>query len=47
MGFKYGDFPESERYYSEAISLPMYQTLSDSQQDSVIFSIMNSISSSL
>lgn len=27
MGFKVGDYPESEQYYREAISLPMYPTL--------------------
>ena len=27
MGFKQGDFPQAERYYSEAISLPIYQAL--------------------
>lgn len=36
MGFNQGDFPQAERYYSEAISLPMYQTLSDLQQDQVV-----------
>lgn len=36
MGFKAGDYPEAERYYAEAISLPMYQTLSDDQQDQVV-----------
>lgn len=36
MGFKPSDFPNSEAYYNEAISLPMYQTLSTSQQDDVI-----------
>lgn len=36
MGFKLGDFPESERYYAEAISLPMFQTLSEDQQDTVV-----------
>lgn len=36
MGFKVGDFPEAERYYSEAISLPMYQTLTENQQDEVV-----------
>jgi UDP-4-amino-4,6-dideoxy-N-acetyl-beta-L-altrosamine transaminase len=36
MGFKQGDFPQAERYYAEAISLPMYQTLSDEQQDQVV-----------
>lgn len=36
MGFKQGDFPQAESYYAEAISLPMYQTLSDAQQDQVV-----------
>jgi dTDP-4-amino-4,6-dideoxygalactose transaminase len=36
MGFNKGDFPEAERYYSEAISLPMYSSLSDLQQDKVV-----------
>ncbi|WP_412852758.1 UDP-4-amino-4,6-dideoxy-N-acetyl-beta-L-altrosamine transaminase [Ectothiorhodospira shaposhnikovii] len=36
MGLKQGDFPEAERYYSEAISLPMYQGLTDEQQDMVV-----------
>jgi UDP-4-amino-4,6-dideoxy-N-acetyl-beta-L-altrosamine transaminase len=36
MGFQLGDFPESEKYYSEAISLPMYPNLSEDDQDRVI-----------
>jgi dTDP-4-amino-4,6-dideoxygalactose transaminase len=36
MGFKAGDYPQAEQYYAEAISLPMYSTLSDSQQDQVV-----------
>lgn len=36
MGFQPADFPQAMRYYSEAISLPMYQGLTDEQQDSVI-----------
>lgn len=36
MGFKIGDFPEAERYYSEAISLPLHQTLTETEQDKVI-----------
>ena len=36
MGFKMGDYPEAERYYAEAISLPMYQTLTYKQQDRVV-----------
>jgi dTDP-4-amino-4,6-dideoxygalactose transaminase len=36
MGFEIGDFPEAEKYYAEAISLPMFQTLTEHQQDMVI-----------
>ncbi len=36
MGFQQGDFPESEKYYSEAISLPIYPTLSEKNQDRVV-----------
>ena len=36
MGFKVGDFPQAESYYREAISLPMYQTLTYEQQDKVV-----------
>ena len=36
MGFRTGDLPQSESYYSQAISLPMFQTLTLNQQDDVI-----------
>jgi len=36
LGFKPGDFPHAEQYYREAISLPLYAGLSDSDQDSVV-----------
>lgn len=36
MGFKKGDFPEAERYYEEAISLPMFSTMTEQQQDEVV-----------
>jgi UDP-4-amino-4,6-dideoxy-N-acetyl-beta-L-altrosamine transaminase len=36
LGHQTGDFPESERYYADAISLPMFQTLTEAQQDFVI-----------
>lgn len=36
MGFDIGDFPQAERYYDEAISLPMFPTLTEQQQDEVI-----------
>lgn len=36
MGFKSGDFPRAEQYYSEAISLPMFQGMTEDQQDKVV-----------
>ncbi|RKX24314.1 MAG: UDP-4-amino-4,6-dideoxy-N-acetyl-beta-L-altrosamine transaminase [Candidatus Zixiibacteriota bacterium] len=36
MGFKIGGFPEAEHYYREAISLPMYPTMTEAQQDKVV-----------
>jgi UDP-4-amino-4,6-dideoxy-N-acetyl-beta-L-altrosamine transaminase len=36
MGFKPADFPEAQSYYAQAISLPMYQTLTEAQQDQVV-----------
>ncbi len=36
MGFKPADFPEAQSYYAQAISLPMYQTLTEEQQDQVV-----------
>ena len=43
MGFREGDFPESEAYYSKAISLPMYPTLSEVQQGHVIDSLIKAL----
>ena len=39
LGFKVGQFPEAERFYAEAISLPMYAALTNDQQDQVIDAI--------
>lgn len=36
MGFKQGDFPNAEQYYSEAISLPMFPKMTEQQQDKVV-----------
>jgi UDP-4-amino-4,6-dideoxy-N-acetyl-beta-L-altrosamine transaminase len=33
LGFKAGDFPQAEIYYSQAISLPLYPDLSDTEHD--------------
>ncbi len=36
LGFQWGDFPEAEQYYREAISLPLYYGLSEADQDRVV-----------
>ncbi|MDH5913337.1 UDP-4-amino-4,6-dideoxy-N-acetyl-beta-L-altrosamine transaminase [Vibrio splendidus] len=36
MGFSDGDFPESECYYQEAISLPMFHGMTEDQQNTVV-----------
>lgn len=41
LGFKWGDYPEAERYYREAISLPMYYGLKDGEQDFVVEKLRN------
>ncbi|HXC41284.1 MAG TPA: UDP-4-amino-4,6-dideoxy-N-acetyl-beta-L-altrosamine transaminase [Burkholderiales bacterium] len=44
LGFKAGDFPEAERYYAEAISLPMYSALSDAGQARVAAELRSLVS---
>lgn len=39
MGFAAGQFPEAERYYAEAISLPMFPTMTEAQQDEVVAAV--------
>ncbi|HVK99020.1 MAG TPA: UDP-4-amino-4,6-dideoxy-N-acetyl-beta-L-altrosamine transaminase [Dongiaceae bacterium] len=36
MGFRAGDYPNAERYYAEAISLPLFQSMTEAQQDQVV-----------
>ncbi|TWI71590.1 UDP-4-amino-4,6-dideoxy-N-acetyl-beta-L-altrosamine transaminase [Desulfobotulus alkaliphilus] len=36
MGFREGRFPESERYYKEAISLPLFPDLQEADQNRVV-----------
>ena len=43
MGFKPEEFPQAEAYYGDAISLPMYQTLPDAQQDDVIAALSQAL----
>jgi UDP-4-amino-4,6-dideoxy-N-acetyl-beta-L-altrosamine transaminase len=43
MGFQPSDFPQAQAYYREAISLPMYQSLSDAQQNQVITALSKAL----
>lgn len=43
MGFQMGDFPEAEHYYAQAISLPMFQTMSEQQQDVVVAALKKAL----
>lgn len=40
LGFKEGDFPVAESYYRDCLSIPMYPSLTDNDQDMVIKSIL-------
>ena len=43
MGFKKGCCPEAERYFMDAISIPMYPTLSKENQVLVVEALENSL----
>jgi UDP-4-amino-4,6-dideoxy-N-acetyl-beta-L-altrosamine transaminase len=43
MGFKAGYCPEAERYYGEAVSIPLYYGLNESDQDRVIEAIRRAV----
>jgi dTDP-4-amino-4,6-dideoxygalactose transaminase len=43
MGFRLGDYPEAESYYLDALSLPMYPTLTEDQQDFVVAALGEAI----
>jgi dTDP-4-amino-4,6-dideoxygalactose transaminase len=45
MGFKAGYCPEAERYFGEALSIPMFPTLNNSQQDQVVSALRTAIES--
>ncbi|MBD2201239.1 UDP-4-amino-4,6-dideoxy-N-acetyl-beta-L-altrosamine transaminase [Calothrix sp. FACHB-1219] len=36
LGFSWGDFPQVEKYYQKAISLPLYYSLTQEDQDRVV-----------
>ena len=45
FGWKPGDFPHAERYYARCLSLPMFPTLTDDEQDYVIAAVREFINS--
>lgn len=43
LGFQHGDFPESECYYAEAISIPLFPAMTEPEQDYVIDVLSSSL----
>jgi UDP-4-amino-4,6-dideoxy-N-acetyl-beta-L-altrosamine transaminase len=43
MGFRAGQFPQAERHYAEAISLPMFAGLTDDEQGRVVAAVREAI----
>ncbi|MGV2835866.1 DegT/DnrJ/EryC1/StrS family aminotransferase, partial [Pseudomonas shirazensis] len=43
MGFNPIDFPASQSYYREAISIPMFQTMTNDQQDQVLVALAEAL----
>ncbi|MEI6269960.1 MAG: UDP-4-amino-4,6-dideoxy-N-acetyl-beta-L-altrosamine transaminase [Methylococcaceae bacterium] len=43
MGFRAGYCPQAERYYSEALSIPLYPGLTEGQQDQVVAVIRKAV----
>lgn len=39
LGFKNGDFPNSEKYYEEIFTLPLYYDLTETQQDKIVVAL--------
>lgn len=43
LGFRPGDYPHAEAYYRGAFSLPLYPSLTESEQDSVVSALSNAL----
>jgi len=43
LGFRTGQFPEAERYYADAISLPLFPSMSDAQQAAVVAALREAL----
>jgi UDP-4-amino-4,6-dideoxy-N-acetyl-beta-L-altrosamine transaminase len=45
LGFRHGDFPAAERYYEQAITLPLFPAMTHAQQDRVVQSLVRALES--
>lgn len=43
LGFEVGQFPQAEQYYKEAISIPMFPTMTEEQQNKVYSALKNAV----
>lgn len=43
LGFRPGDFPQAERYYQRALSIPLHAGLTDAQQDQVVDALRHAL----
>ena len=43
FGFSPGDFPNSEAYYRSAISIPLFPTLAEADQDRVVTTLTEAL----
>jgi UDP-4-amino-4,6-dideoxy-N-acetyl-beta-L-altrosamine transaminase len=43
FGFQPGDFPEAEKYYAETITLPLFPSMTEEQQDQVVTALSDAI----
>lgn len=44
LGFEAGHFPNSERYYRDALTIPLYPQMSETQQDEVVAALRSAVS---
>ncbi len=40
LGFRKGDFPEAEKYYQSALTLPLFPTMTESEQDYIVKTLL-------
>lgn len=43
MGFALGDYPKAESYYANAVSLPMFHSLTETQMDAVVEALCKAV----